>query len=253
MLPLRKMLTSGIAAGVAAGVVVAALSMVLATAASALPFTDGTFASGDWSTADNLISGSASSTTTQQLSGGNPGAFRETTLTFATSSQLWVESLYLPGIYDPAAEGALTALDVSLETIGGVNTGVAAIVVQDGVVYYSIGKAIASHIAWTGQSFSVTGALVASDFDTNPNAGLGGNLPNGVHPDFSAGGSPLLFGYAVGNGSGGNPITVGVDNWSVTAVPEPSTAVLLGGGLFALAARRRHRRSGPVLRPPLNA
>lgn len=44
-------------------------------------------------------------------------------------------------------------------------------------------------------------------------------------------------------GSSQNPNGASFDNITVTGVPEPSTALLLGGGLLALAARGRRRKA----------
>jgi len=78
--------------------------------------------------------------------------------------------------------------------------------------------------------------------------------PSTVHPDFSASGSSIQFGYALESrctspsaASCISQATLDVDNWSVTIestpVPEPSTALLLGLGLVGLGAKRRQRIS----------
>jgi len=63
--------------------------------------------------------------------------------------------------------------------------------------------------------------------------------PGGLHPNFSAIGAPLTFGYieASGSGPGNVTITSGVDNFDVMInnVPEPGTWAIgaLATGLLA--------------------
>jgi hypothetical protein len=84
-------------------------------------------------------------------------------------------------------------------------------------------------------SFAFTG-IVDSDFFLLDGAGT---------LDFSAAGDPITFGFLTTNSvTLDNTSTMsGIDNWSVTVdpVPEPSTALLLAGGLLALVMGRKHR------------
>jgi len=89
-----------------------------------------------------------------------------------------------------------------------------------------------NNFAW--DTLTMTG-LTAAHFRTWSNVN--------AHPDFSASGAPILLGFATGNDNGGSTLSraAGFDNWSmtVTQVPEPSTAVLLGIVGLGLLVRRR--------------
>ena len=91
-------------------------------------------------------------------------------------------------------------------------------------------------------SFAHTG-LTASDFSL-----IGGSS----HPDFSASGSPIEFGYYTSNGTGfGTGHTdSGIDNYSASIVPEPSsTALILFGTVLCFRRRllRTNERSATMV------
>jgi hypothetical protein len=217
--------------------------------AAALTLLDGSFADADWNASELLdTGGDATFSASQQLAGGNPDAFRQTSLSIPTSLQsLIVSHVYQAGQYDPAALGAIESIDFSLDlrfTGGSVGTslvGYQLLLEQGGALYNSLATATAV-AAGPGQGapgpwlhFSFTG-LDASDFTR-----LSGSGPSS--PDFSTAGSSLRFGYLNQNTAMQIAIstTSGIDNWSVVvhSVPEPSAGVLVAGLWLGLAFARR--------------
>ncbi len=84
--------------------------------------------------------------------------------------------------------------------------------------------------------------LQASDFTIAADAETVPPITTGPHPDFSATGAPITFGYLTTNGTPSTSYTVtgGVDNWSVDVhVPEPASLSVLALGALPLLRRRR--------------
>jgi len=229
---------------------IAAVSAASPGFGGVITFTDSTFNNSDW-TATNLFSG-GSYEATQQLTGGNPGAFRY----FAITSEVipFVENIYAPGTFDPAVSGTLTSLDYSYD-IGPTKQGSMfelPMLFQAGMFYtpFVLPVTTISLPAW--QTFSAS-SMSSSDWLSED--GLG------HHPDFTSSGAPIQFGVRFSSASisgGCAPLCSegGIDNFSVTvnftatAVPEPSTFMLITAclPLLAFIARRRygHNRHKPV-------
>ena len=151
-----------------------------------------------------------------------------------------VGHILLTSSVDPQSLGGIADITMTFEVtvfnapfIGG--TAYQALARQDSTFYFSSTQNfIATANSWTSNTFSAV---------TFTKIGTG---PGGSTLDTSATGLPIEFGYL----SRVNPSTAimlnnvsGVDNWSVTvtAVPEPSTALLLASGLVAMAVGRRRR------------
>lgn len=195
-------------------------------------YTDGDFSSG-WSdviiVVDNTVApgigpGTASGSVSLQSSGGNPGMFRQSTHNATANDWLITGGLNTNAIYDPSASGEIFAIDFSIDLLEDPNvpgeSGWQFILSQGDVVYYSLPLLVFSNSQW--QSFKLF-SLTASDFDTSPNAGLPGGTPNNQHPNFTTSGSPITFGYALGNFVVGGPTLTlhhGIDNWSVVVNPS---------------------------------
>jgi hypothetical protein len=115
--------------------------------------------------------------------------------------------------------------------------GVDLVLLQDGNYYTrTAGADMLGPGGW--ESFSHAG-FQASDFTNVLYDGTRGDQ----HPIFSSDGSPIQFGF-MGQGRGAfQSIYWDIDNFGVTVVPEPSSAILLGLTLcFYLCYRRAKLR-----------
>jgi hypothetical protein len=224
------------------------LGAFAAQSAAALTISDDAFLEGNWTTTEIAdTGGNATFTTSQQLAGGDPGSFRQTTHSIPDAAQSIVLGHVFTGAsFDPSASGPIESLEFGLDlrfvggSVGTSQVGHQLLLSQAGSLYNAL--ATAGAVAqgpgnglpgpWSSHSFS---GLSASSFTL-----LSGNGP--ATPDFSRAGGPIQFGYLTLNTSidTGLATTSGIDNWSVAIlVPEPSTVALLAGALLALAARAR--------------
>ena len=228
-------------------------SLLPATAMSlTLQFSDGTFnlASYSISVFNNLPPPDTASLS-QKPVGGNPGtwvAIDGTLQADPTSNAIYAAALVNSAwSYSPANQGPITSVSFSLDRFNSVvaaDTQVAAtlVAVQSGIYYFNSiqGPVIAGVWETISQNgVNLTTAWNAFSFFT-------GAITPGVHPNFSSG-SQIAFGFALSvqppslaNTTG----TVGADNFSLTisAVPEPKTALLFSAALALLIARHRPRR-----------
>lgn len=242
--------------------VVVAFLWLEAAPSLAVTFTDTDFNNGDWTATkivDTTPGNGASFTATQMTSGGNPSSFREVIHSY-NSGAITVAHLNNAALYNPTTAGALSAVDFTYDIIR-INpstnaplVGYAGLAFQNGSYYQAPADTLGT-ATWT--SFSHAG-LLPSNFTL-----VGGAGP--AAPDLSATGSPIRFGYITFNaapvGSGAITTDSGIDNWRVntsststpgtggtpgglSAVPEPSTWLLLSSGLTGLAAWRKIRRIG---------
>lgn len=220
------------------------LMMASAATAATVTFTDGTFADADWS-ASKIVDTTAGTTATfvagQVVTDGNPGAYRQVQHNY-DAGIIVVGHLKSDAIYDPSFSGAIQSIDFSYDLIHlnpppsqAVAYGI--LLVQDGT-YYRPGLSNIFDESWTGFSGS---ALTAANFIL-----VAGSGP--ANPDFSATGGQMTFGYGSFNSNtGGQPGLVrlsGIDNWqvSITAVPLPPAAWLLGTAVASVALRGRFRK-----------
>lgn len=221
----------------------------LSPSAAAQTVSDGTFLDANWSLTQFLAGNGGSSTAAQVLAGGNPGAYRNVTDALNAAppgSQTIVlsTSIYTPFTYNPAASGAIGSLNYSEDaacTSGcfgqGQSTGPA--LLQGGNLYILSSSSVITGpgAAWTPH---VLNGLTAADF------GLVNVTPTGIfdntqHPNFSAGGGPIQFGFFRANGTsingGGYTLAAGIDNWQVIIAAAPATFVspVPGPGALELA------------------
>lgn len=220
----------------------------------AIVFTAGEFERGSYETVTISTGAGGSSAWTQQLAGGNPGAFLAITHSLAAgpptggfcANWAWVVVFPSGATVDPAAIGGIDRVDFSIDNRFLVSSppnlpqSRRVALRQDGRIYIA-GGVVSANSVWT--TFALAD-LSAADFPELVNLPPCIFTDDQSHPDFSANGGPIEFGFASGNSTsiGGNPISsqisYGVDNWSVTVVPEPPPACLgdLDGNLVVDAA-----------------
>lgn len=221
--------------------------------AGSVTFTDGDFSTG-WVYDSILVDdprivapgpGTSTGSIARVASGGNPDAHHEHVHGITVGEAILTVVLNTdPGAtYDPSTAGAIASVGLSLDlledpAVAG-SSGIYMVLEQAGQLFYNPFSVI-NNPSWT--TLTVPG-LQAADFDTNELNGLPEAVLDGIQPDFSAGGSPLRFGYALGNTAsfGSGTVTHRADNWSVTVnpVPEPAATVLLALGAVASVLRRR--------------
>ena len=244
------------------------LAALIPTGALAQTVSDGTFLDTDWTGTQFVAGNGGTSTGAQVLAGGNPGSYRNVidALNAApVGSQTIVLSthIYTPFTYTPSVTGAIGSLNYAEDaacTAGcfgaGQSTGPA--LLQGGNLYILGSSTVITGpgAAWSPHTLN---ALTALDF------GLVSVTPttivdNTQHPNFSAGGAPIQFGFFRANGTGVNggayTLAAGIDNWQITLAaalpPNASVAVpavgpielgVLAGilALFALVYLRRSR------------
>lgn len=233
--------------------VFAAMAGSVSLSAATVVISDGTFTPAMWTDEVRFDVGlsSASTVIVQQSSGGNPGFFRQTSYTLAhsgvqTYGAVYVLNAFHGQTYTPSLQGAISSLAYSEDrtrlsaTWSPSLVGSAPGVWQNGKFYVGPGSNFGpADNNW--QTLSLTG-LKATDFVEL--SGLGSVA--GSHPDFSASGSELVFGYARANSTSFSAsISQGIDNWSFTLdtspVPEPSRSILLLVGLSVCGMRRRRK------------
>jgi len=198
-------------------------------------FSDGTFNDSDWTLVIKTSGNGGTVSASQYTSGGNPGAYRRIENTVNAGSKSSPSVVYgfhirSGATYDPSTQGPIAYIDYSEDSRmfsgfgDGQGTGPA--LLQSGKYYYASGL-YAKQSVWTTQTLS---SLVAADF-------VNVSDPND-HPDFSASGAPITFGFVRYNStrSAGYSITAGIDNWevSVASVPEPRSLKLFVTALALL-------------------
>jgi hypothetical protein len=232
----------------AAAYIILAFNISMLTSRATVTFSDSTFSPANW-TASKILDTTSSQTATfsisQQSSGGNPAFYQQDMLSYTSTAGgqgVRGASLFNPSVYNPSLSGAINSISFSFDReytgrSGGTPDPFFGLVVFQGSTYYETTASDTPFGTWMNLSGS---ALTANDFSN-----VAG--PGGLHPDFSATGAPLTFGYADGTGSGPATITLttGVDNFDVTInnVPEPGTWAIgaLATGLLAFQIIRAAR------------
>ena len=217
---------------------IAVSTLVSVANAAPVTFSDGTFSDPDWTLSDYTIGGGGVSSATQQVVGGNPGAFREVTTSIPAGGgerRVFSFNFRNGALYDPQAQTAIASIDYSEDAIiFSLAQTVGPAIRQNGMLY-----AFEIISTFTGTTWTpVSQNLKSEDFDLFGPGGVDATQ----HPDFSASGLPIEFGFIRGLGApagsapGGATSIGGIDNWSVAvnAVPVPSALPLFGSAMAVL-------------------
>lgn len=187
-------------------------------------FFDSTFNDTDWQS-EAIASGNGGTIVVQQRNAtGDVGSFRTITNTVHSASKgvnSNVMGLHwqVGATYDPQTQGAITAINYSEDAIliQGFGEGQAAGLAlrQDQQVYLPVSRLITPEPSWTHKELA---DLQAQDF-----IAMG---TTDQHPDFSATGAPIQFGFFRANTTTNAEysITSGIDNWSVSINPAATVS-----------------------------
>jgi hypothetical protein len=234
-------------------VAVVALAAVAGTAQASTSFFDGVFNNSDWSLTvlTNATGTGSTAQGFQVLAGGNPNEYRRVRHQLVVTGAPFngaVFSFHLNNnaFYTPSTQGAISYIDYSEDSINfvpdtivpGNGQGAGLLILQSGKYYRQQNPLLimpySGYSTWTANPAP---GLLAADF---AEVTLAGVVNIGSNPDFSATGSIMQFGFHRGNsGNGGYDTDCGIDNWSVTIVPEPAAAMILALGGLMMAHRRR--------------
>lgn len=191
-------------------------------------FSDTEFDEADWTKVVSGYndSGQSDGFVTHTATGGDPGAyFAVQTLLGPAGAQpasVYAGFMRNGATYDPSTDGAIGTIDWD-ETAKNFSTGgpgqrAGPALVQGGVLYvgeFTSSPIFVPELVWTVKSRH---GLTAADF-TIPGTN--------THPDFSASGAPITFGFFRANsgltfqGTTYGPV-VGIDNWRIEIDPAPS-------------------------------
>jgi hypothetical protein len=204
------------------------------TEAAGVEFADSTFADADWQTTQFFTGPGTGGGTAIQDAAGNPGPSRRVTHTFfgPGANAIVVRHLLSAATHDPSVGGPIEGVSFSIDFMNVATFGAGQrfnlAVSQDGKFYIAVatGTALTGTAAgWHGHLSSV---LDAEDFfEQNTDGSVTGD-----HPDFSANGAPITFGFSTSNNIGAGTLIVLYDNYSVfaDAVPVPVPGLGVGGG-----------------------
>jgi hypothetical protein len=208
----------------------------------AVTLVDGDFS--NWSFIDISQSGH-SAAFTRLTGGGNPDACVEGTTNSGTDgNDAAAIELKNDLVWNPSANGAISNLSMSIdvESITGTGEGqwLKCVASQGGNYFYASPWGFSTNSSTSWHSWTL-GPYNATDYSKRSFPELDGDV--NAHPDFSAAGAPLQFGFIIGNRMS-NQYIQRYDNWSLTltSVPEPSTLILLGVAAISLLTYGQRRR-----------
>jgi hypothetical protein len=220
---------------------------VAQTQVQAVTFSDGDFSPMDWTRSTVSFGNGGTIFETQQPAGGNPSGYLQTQLNVAnapgggTFSRILGIYLEDAAIYDPQTQGSIDHINYREDAIllsgFGNGQGIHAALGQAGKLY--LGPLLLSpDFFWVSKVQN--GLTESSFFEAHDNFAS--------HPDFSATGNPITFGFARRNTTFGAGFTIlgGIDNWQVevvSQVPEPATLWLLIAGILTIYSRQRPKVS----------
>ncbi len=190
--------------------------------AQTVTINDTEFAAADWTATVTSSNGGATQAVSRPVTGGNPAAYRRMTHVLPINSNIVVVHQYLGASYNPSLQGAIDSVDYTEDHIqfnppfAGAAIGASPALQQAGVWYFGPDLTFTT-LSW--QAVNLSG-LTQLDFTG----------PGGSHPDFTASGGEIAFGFSRSNtnsaggdrqannikGKGGFSTTSGIDNWAYT-------------------------------------
>lgn len=198
-----------------------AIVLLVATPAAGITFSDGTFASENWTTTI-LTFNHAGASTGQSTSGGNPGSHRLIT-TFQANpgeSRVIVIEMRAGAVVDPSTLGGIADVNYfedhkcsSADGCTGAGQGWSPAIRQAGK-FYIVSPPIATTGVVEGWTSVAAIGLTAADFNEVVVTSTADTDPSS-HPNFMASGQPVQFGYARTNRKNSQR-TGRLDNWSVS-------------------------------------
>jgi len=200
-------------------------------------FYDGTFKNSDWMEIPYVNGNGGSSSAAQQTNGGNPGSYYEV-LTQVNAGPACGAGVYLRNgfTYTPSTQGPIYNLDYSVDLIAVSFIGEAEPVVsQNGKIYFGPEIYVTAGVWQTVTESN----LMATNFNqlitNNPDGELGGDATS--HPDFSATGAQIAFGFIVPDSTMSTAYTTigGVDNYLLTVHLEGLLQIGVTNGLATLS------------------
>jgi hypothetical protein len=182
-------------------------------------YRDGVFNDSDWALTLERTSGAAGGVAANQvLTGGLPCAYRYLYLAVCHQPNVtetsWGFNMRNDATYDPGTQGALSSIrfDADIYEYAGYHYAYGPALSQNGKFYY------VAPFSTNGWSHVHSESVVATDFRTTVDAG--------DHPDFSATGLPIRFGFVIAytvdcisSGYCCAATDGGIDNWAVTVDP----------------------------------
>ncbi len=228
----------------AAGAGLLILLLARPASASIITFSDNTFNPSDWSLTTQTKGAGGDASAVQKVSGGNPSAYRQVTVDVigSSDSQVYAFNLKNGATVEPASTGSIISLTYSEDrNTTGQEFGPA--ILQGSNLYYAYAGSGGTS-GWQSTSMTFTPGAATNNLLT----AFGTDISSSVHPDFSANGASMTFGFAAIDNSTASSFTAvsGYDNWAIgvtttNSVPEPgSTGILV---LTSLALQRRPRRT----------
>jgi hypothetical protein len=228
----------------AAGAGLLILLLARPAGASIITFSDDTFTPSNWSLTTQTKGPGGDASVVQKSSGGNPGAYRQVTVDVigSSDSEVFAFNLKNGATVAPASTGAIISLTYSEDrNTTGQEFGPA---IQQGSNLYYAYAGSGGTSGWQSTTMTFTPGAATNNLLTS----FGTDISSSTHPDFSANGAPMTFGFAAIDNSTASSFTAvsGYDNWAIgvttnNSVPEPgSTGVLV---LTSLALLRRPHRT----------
>lgn len=223
-----------------------------AVEAGSVTFSDGVFLNTNWDIGfpqQNLSGFPKFTGAGQQNTNGNPDQWRRVFANMPCCDNFIYLTNYYKTAYDPATAGAITSLrfayDVKYDGDDGRAFQIAPGLIQNNDAYYARSFfGLVGSTLWTSAP-PITG-LTALNFDRVDTL----NTYLGVHPDFSASGAPIYFGFTfLATSCCATETPGGIDNWRVditnaadVATPLPAALPLFASGLAGLGWIVRRRR-----------